>query len=218
MRLGQRRGQGDVIPADRRVGRERQWGSVRETDVAGDRRREPDVGRDRRIVDPGQAARGARLGERAVVDRPASSARAGIESARAAIVDERASTERSTVGIARDVRGGALCRGRGGRRPEAADVGGAAAATGLRSGAGTTGERAATAIRDRAAVLALSRAGRGRAGGRWWRRRRCSALRQPDESVTKTRNLRLGGERGRQENDHAPERGREFAQTDGCSP
>src|SRR5207244_5520004 len=98
------------------------------------------------------------------------------------------------------------------------DVGDATAAAGLRSSAGATGERAAAAIRDRAAVLALSCAGRGRAGGRWWRRRRCSALRQPDESVTKTRNLPLGGERGRQENDRATERGREFAQANGRSP
>src|SRR5207245_8828888 len=140
---------------------------------------------------------GARLGERAVVDRPASSARAGIESARAAIVDERASTERSTVGIARNVRSGALCRGCGGRRPDAADVGDATAAAGSRSSAGATGERAAAAIRDRAAVLALSCAGRGRAGGRWGRRRRGSGLGQPADSVTKTRKQSLGGPRGR---------------------
>jgi len=164
--LRQRRGHGDVAPADRRVRREGQRGRVRETDVVGDRRREPDVGGDRRIVDPSQAARGARLGERAVVGRTPSATRARIESSWSAIVDEGASTERSTVGVARNVRGGAQWRGCGRRRPEAADVGDPAAAAGLRAGAGATGERAATAIRDRAAVLALRRAGRRRACGR----------------------------------------------------
>src|SRR5205823_956265 len=101
----------------------------------------------RRIVDPSQAARGARLGERAVVGRTPSATRARIESSWSAIVDEGASTERSTVGVARNVRGGAQWRGGGRRRPEAADV----------------GDPAAAAIRDRAAVLALRRAGRGRA-------------------------------------------------------
>src|SRR5438874_11982112 len=56
-------------------------------------------------------------------------------------------------------------RGHGSGRPDAADVRDTPATTGLRRGADPARERAPAAVRDRAAVLSLGRAGRGRAGG-----------------------------------------------------